>query len=375
MGAVVEMEADIGIQSMECPPPGTDIVVNAITNKMEEMRAHSTPSTLDIANAVSNAIADKMEVLQAHQCPSSAEIAQAVTNAIGDKVATDGVAQPTSHGVSYASMVKVPTAMQVTPTIPPRQHSIVVFPDLPPGRDPPTSTETRKRIMEVLKPAETGLQIAAVRNMGRSGAILIATTSEAAKDELMRHPALTSEGLRTEAARTDRPRIKIYDVPKEMDAVTIAQAIRRQNTEDITPTEFTKQFKIVHIFPSKVRNNVAIAECAPDIRQRLLQQGRVYIDFESCRVLDHIQVTRCFKCQAYGHPAKYCTAAADTCSVCAGQHFHTACTHKDSPQEHKCANCLRAKMGDTAHPAISVKCPAYIRALETSIRKTDYGTR
>ncbi|KAK5637742.1 hypothetical protein RI129_000076 [Pyrocoelia pectoralis] len=319
-----------------------------------------TLSAVDIADAV----VAKMGGATAAYTPNPEDIADAVSRKIS---------QATAHPTTYANMVKVQAAMQVTPTIPPPFHSVVVFPELPPGKEPPLSSETRKRVMETLKPSDTGLQIAAVRNLGKSGAIMISTTSAAAQSQLLNHPALSSEGLRAEIARKDQPRLKIFDAPKEMDAAAIAQAIRKQNLEDVSATDFNKHFKIVHMFPSKIRNNIAIAECSPEIRQRLLNQGRIYINFESCRVLDHIQVTRCFKCQAFGHPSKYCSATEDTCSLCAGSHFYTACPHKDNDEIRKCANCVRAKQEVHNHSALSTKCPAYARALDLSIRKTNYG--
>ncbi|KAK5646388.1 hypothetical protein RI129_004852 [Pyrocoelia pectoralis] len=404
MNALLKMEVDLAmqtgrtIQSMESPPADTDAIVAVISDKMDVMQAPPNTDQIaiavtdkigktmapppinlqDLAKAVATAIPPlspddiatavtrKMEGFQVTPQFNAEELAEAVTNRI---------AQPAipPNTLSYANVVKVPTSMQITPNIPPRQHSIVVFPELPPGKDPPPSSETRKRIMDTLRPQETGIQIAAVRNMGRSGGIMIATTSADAQARLLNHPALTSEGLRTELAKRELPRLKIFDVPKEMNGAAIAQAVRLQNMDDVSSEEFGRQFKIVHMFASKIRNNIIIAECTPAVRQRLLHQGRIYIQFESCRVLDYIQVTRCFKCQGYGHPAKYCTATADTCSLCAGPHFHTACPHKDSPQTHKCANCARAKLEDQAHPAISLKCPAYIRALDNSIRRTDYG--
>ncbi|KAK5637866.1 hypothetical protein RI129_000128 [Pyrocoelia pectoralis] len=330
--------------------------INAI-----ETRSEPTLGAEDIAAAV---VAKMGRTMQQREINTD-EIARAVT----EKIAT-ATAIPKS---TYANVVKVPNALQVTPTIPPPLHSIVVFPQLPPGTAPPPAADTRKKVMETLKPADTGLQIAAVRNLGRSGGVMISTTSATAQAKLLQHPALTSEGLRTEPAKRGLPRLKIFDAPKDLDATAIAEAVRNQNTEDIPSTEFHKQFKIVHTFPSKIRNNIAIAECTPEIRQRLLQQGRIYIGFESCRTMDYIQITRCFKCQAYGHPSKYCNATEDTCSLCAGQHFYTSCPHKEEPRNHKCANCMRARVEDQAHPAISSKCPAYARALDASIRKTDYG--
>lgn len=61
-----------------------------------------------------------------------------------------------------------------------------------------------------------------------------------------------------------------------------------------------------------------VMEVSPKIREILLQEGRAYIDFAACRVADHLAISRCFKCKAYGHIAKYCKKAIgnNVCSHC-----------------------------------------------------------
>ena len=47
-------------------------------------------------------------------------------------------------------------------------------------------------------------------------------------------------------------------------------------------------------------------------------------------------VTRCFRCQGYGHVARHCYKPNDLYPACAGSHKFDACLTKD---QKKCANC------------------------------------
>jgi len=65
--------------------------------------------------------------------------------------------------------------------------------------------------------------------------------------------------------------------------------------------------------------------------------SRVQIGYLSFKTRIYIpQVTRCYKCQKFGHIAAHCRKEIDTCPVCAGPHKYTDCTDKDNK---KCANC------------------------------------
>ena len=79
---------------------------------------------------------------------------------------------------------------------------------------------------------------------------------------------------------------------------------------------------------------------------------RVQIGYLSFKTRTYIpQVTRCYKCQKFGHIAARCRKETDTCPVCAGPHKYTDCTNKDNK---KCANC------GEPHSASYKECPKFL---------------
>jgi len=63
------------------------------------------------------------------------------------------------------------------------------------------------------------------------------------------------------------------------------------------------------------------------------------------------QVTRCYKCQKFGHTSARCRKETDTCPVCAGPHKYTECSNRD---DKKCANC------GGSHSASYRECPKFL---------------
>lgn len=279
---------------------------------------------------------------------------------------------PSYAPVSYANAVKVTSASGISSAIPPKRHSVVVYPKVVEGQPQPSSEAVRSQVFTALRPAEEGWRIAGVRNVARSG-VMVSVSSSAEAARLLSSKELAAKGLRVEASRSDRPRLRLYDVPSSLDAAAIARCLHRQNLEELSDEEFRRDVKVAQVSPSKVKNgtSVVILECSSAVRKTLLLQDRVYLEFSACKVLDHLQVTRCYKCQAFGHPSKYCSQQ-QACSLCAGAHDFLACPKKDSVR--KCVNCVRARMEVHDHPATSIVCPAYLRALEGAKRRTDYGS-
>src|SRR5437899_2274891 len=73
---------------------------------------------------------------------------------------------------------------------------------------------------------------------------------------------------------------------------------------------------------------------------------------------------RCFKCQKFGHTAKFCRKEQPVCPVCSEDHQYENCTNKERP---KCANCTGT------HSASYKKCSKYIEVKKILARVSETG--
>ncbi|KAG8239475.1 hypothetical protein J437_LFUL018983 [Ladona fulva] len=141
---------------------------------------------------------------------------------------------------------------------------------------------------------------------------------------------------------------------------------------DMDKETFKKGFR--HSFTTGRRENRycnRVFTVTPLIRDFLLQKERVYSGWTSHYLKDYIGVTRCYKCQGFGHTAQNCREKADTCAHCA----RTGHTIEDCPRKNKrevCANCNRFGKDDD-HSTMDKECPAYKYALEREILRTNYS--
>lgn len=116
-------------------------------------------------------------------------------------------------------------------------------------------------------------------------------------------------------------------------------------------------------------------EVTPKMRTLLRRDDRIklYIEWHSCTVQDFRGVTRCFKCQMYGHIAKFCRDEESTCSYCAEtNHISKECPAMKAGKPAACPPCKRAKKRSD-HSVLNKSCPAYKAALERVINRTNYG--
>lgn len=112
-----------------------------------------------------------------------------------------------------------------------------------------------------------------------------------------------------------------------------------------------------------------------DSFKSVLQKGRLRVQWDQCRVYENVNVTRCFKCNSYGHHADKCEQENHTCPRCAGQHDIKSC---DVPNgEEKCSNCIEANGSqcmnlNVNHPVWSYNCPVLKRRLEFVKKRIRY---
>jgi Zinc knuckle len=122
----------------------------------------------------------------------------------------------------------------------------------------------------------------------------------------------------------------------------------------------TSEIKVVNI-KKNPRGVVCLLEVDQQTHESMLSAGRVFIGWDSCRVYQHIDILRCFKCSQFGHRAANCTHEI-CCAKCSGNHDGKEC----NSEVEKCANCVWAneqlKLGlDVKHASYSLKCPSYLR--------------
>ena len=98
-----------------------------------------------------------------------------------------------------------------------------------------------------------------------------------------------------------------------------------------------------------------------------LRLGRLRVEWVNCRVREHVESVRCFRCQGYGHVSRGCTLPGrkDACWRCGGA-SHVAKECKAPP---RCLTCADRGEKYVAHASGSGSCPIF----RAELRKTRVG--
>lgn len=116
------------------------------------------------------------------------------------------------------------------------------------------------------------------------------------------------------------------------------------------------EVRIIRKIQTKQGKNNWLLDVDADSKQALLGLRRICIDFERYRVVEFISITRCFKCQKFGHMANKCSEATH-CVKCAGDHVLKDCKSETLC----CANCyFNDAGGECSHRADSSGCPVFL---------------
>lgn len=253
----------------------------------------------------------------------------------------------------------------------PKENVVVVYPPGGPKEGPrDASVETKNRLVQLIKPREDNLQVRSIRMVGRGG-VLVEAASGGDAGRLMENQALRDSGFMVERPKTVLPKVMVYDVPNEISEEEVKTCIITQNPsrrpEADAALRGMRIVKKMAVRDRKVEHWVL--ECTPEVRDWLTSEGRIYIDWSSCRVKDFLSVTRCYNCQGYGHPSRFCKGKR-TCGHCSGDHDRKDCESRNDA--FPCPAC--AKFGrNLMHEVTDPNCPVYRRAAEDSVRRTDYG--
>lgn len=248
-------------------------------------------------------------------------------------------------------------------------NTMIFYPPEVEGEATMTAEQTGEGVEKLVDPRTEGWQIQRLRGVAKSGYLLQVSTAEA-KGRILANKKLKSSRLRVVEPGRALQKVMLYDTPKDMDRRELMSTIWAQNLrKDLSEDEVLKEIKIVKTIPAKEALEHLVMEVTPRMRSLLMRTGRVYIDYDSCRIKHFLDVTRCYRCQEYGHVAKYCKDKTTICSHCTGPHDYKDCRNREQPETF--GACKRINK-DAAHSVNSRTCPVYLRAAELSVTRTQY---
>jgi len=155
---------------------------------------------------------------------------------------------------------------------------------------------------------------------------------------------------------------------REYKADELTDMIKQQNVgiKDLLNSsvcEEDKKLDVVSIKALRSKTSVfrATVRVSNVIRSVIAKQGdRLFIGAQAvCKVYDNFYVTRCFKCQQYGHNFEKCVNAA-ACGQCAGKHETKDCPNIGNRDSMRCINCKNAHMQDISHAVNYRDCPVLL---------------
>lgn len=277
---------------------------------------------------------------------------------------------------SYASVIgrkevpRVPKITGVKGPVLPAPKMVIVKSE---GKD---SKEVEATLKRLVKPAEIGLKVKRLSTI-RNG-VIIEAEDNMGVDNLISHKGLKDAGLKVGKPTKKNPVVMIYDVGKELNNDEVRQEIFSKNFEgsEISAEDLKKEFEVRHRYRDERSGGKKchiVVECSVRVRNWLRGKDRIFVEWQSCRVKDYVDVARCFKCQRYGHVAKHCSSDKPDCSFCAGEHDYKDCPNKNKKEKARCVNCMREGREEDKHDAGWRQCPSYERAVKRQNEKTDYG--
>ncbi|XP_061726077.1 uncharacterized protein LOC133531717 [Cydia pomonella] len=272
-----------------------------------------------------------------------------------------------SGSVSFADALKKNGSRYVQPS---NISSVAIYP----VDKLKSSEETKSLVQKIIRPDEMKLHVRGLRKI-RNGGVVISTDSREDVIKLKQSAQLTTSGLTVDEPQKRKPRIVVIGVPTDMQEPEVLKCIYQQNLadklQDWSLEKFMASIKLSHKSGKKGAETCNyIIEVSGVIRKALITNDRVFVNWSSCPVRDFTLVTRCFKCQFYGHAAKTCKMESNVCGHCGeAGHSFKECTKKDKAP--KCATCFHYKK-PCDHETGDAECPARQLAEKRYINSIDY---
>lgn len=186
--------------------------------------------------------------------------------------------------------------------------------------------KTRKEIQERIEPEKLAISVNNIKYV-KNGGILISCSDINSKDKIKNKMEELKDKYVIEEPLMKKPTIIIVNaeedyINKENDE--IVKCLVEQN--NMLNGENELKLKVVRKYIIKNKKNCGniIVEMENDIYKKALLNGTINLGWRRCKIFEHVNVIRCFKCARYGHVAKNCQNKL-ACIKCAGNHNSKDC--------------------------------------------------
>jgi hypothetical protein len=299
------------------------------------------------------------------------EIKRIVEQAIESKLPTEKNS-PTYSAIATKtgtqSQLPATASMQHCLAFPKRKYKLLIYPKK--GNNCiKSSEETKMRLTQGVNPKELGFQPERVTKISNNG--ILVESSDIDLEKMIDNEKICKLGLRAQLPRRVWPKVRIYDIPTHLEKDDVITAIESPLEKEL---ELTSEWCVsaVKTGPKGKPNSNWIVELHPAMWRALVNSGRMSIGWLSSKVENFTRVTKCFKCQRFGHIAKYCKSEP-SCGYCISDQYETKDYEKKNDEtKHRCINCIRAKLRVINHSTNHPECPAACRKREEYINNINF---
>ena len=289
------------------------------------------------------------------------------------ELSNSSVAPHASPAFSYAKVAATPSVhpQSQTPSYVPSKkprYAVVIKSKKPSISAQQTLTE----IKSIVRPADTKVNIAAVRQTKSGAVILQCDDKEHASKIKSVLDAKGSDKFSVSEQSKKMPRMAIRLDEESKDISDLVATIARNNEfiKECCGDKFADQIKLITRYTSR-GGTFAILEVSAALRLQLLNRP-LYLGWSRTWARDHVNLTQCYNCFGFGHFSRDCKTKHQICGKCAGPHDLRKCPSNSI----RCINCYNVRDKNPnvnyKHDPKSDSCPIRMRALAAIKNNIDY---
>lgn len=165
-----------------------------------------------------------------------------------------------------------------------------------------------------------------------------------------------------------KPKVRITNMSEKLTEQEIIESIKEKNVQYIN-----SEMKVICVYYMKNMDSYGtIIEVDTKTFNAMMEQEKINIRWNVCKVAECVNVLRCFNCCGYNHKSTMCKNKK-ACLRCGGEHLIKDCKSNQS----KCINCkiagekLKIKL-DLNHPVWSRSCPILQKKVDIQRKQTLY---